>query len=81
MNILIVDCLGYSLKVITKPIRIMKLLGVEAMFATNAAGSLNPKFQIGDIMVMRDHLNFLSFGGTVFVNIALIQFLYNSDNI
>ncbi|XP_076256181.1 purine nucleoside phosphorylase-like isoform X2 [Rhynchophorus ferrugineus] len=54
---------GYSIKTITKPIRIMKLLGVKAMFATNAAGSLNPKFQVGDIMVLRDHLNMLSFGG------------------
>jgi purine-nucleoside phosphorylase len=42
------------------PIRIMKLLGVSHVILTNASGGLNPKFSIGDIMIISDHV---SFGG------------------
>ncbi|XP_030764309.1 purine nucleoside phosphorylase-like [Sitophilus oryzae] len=54
---------GYSVREITKPIRIMKLLGVEGLFITNSAGGLNPQYKVGDVMILKDHFNFLSFGG------------------
>lgn len=48
---------------ITLPIRIFKLLGVETVMLTNAAGGLNQDFKVGDIMIMKDHLNMPGFAG------------------
>ena len=39
------------------PIRIMKLLGVEILIVTNAAGGINQEFNRGDIMIIKDHIN------------------------
>lgn len=50
---------GYSFRQIAFPIRVMKLLGIETLIASNAAGGLNPKYREGDIMLFRDHVNFL----------------------
>ena len=50
---------GYSTKEVALPVRALSLLGAEHLFITNAAGGLNPDFQSGSIMVIRDHLNFL----------------------
>lgn len=50
---------GYSLEQVTFPIRVMKLLGVETILVTNAAGGINPDWQAGDLMVIRDHLNLM----------------------
>ncbi len=43
---------GYGMKEVTFPVRVMKLLGVKYLFVSNAAGGLNPKFNVGDIMVI-----------------------------
>uniref|UniRef100_H2LWB8 Purine nucleoside phosphorylase n=1 Tax=Oryzias latipes TaxID=8090 RepID=H2LWB8_ORYLA len=51
---------GYA---ITLPIRIFKLLGVETVILTNAAGGLNEDFKVGDIMVIKDHINLPGFAG------------------
>uniref|UniRef100_A0A3B3RBP3 Purine nucleoside phosphorylase n=1 Tax=Paramormyrops kingsleyae TaxID=1676925 RepID=A0A3B3RBP3_9TELE len=51
---------GYSL---TFPVRVFCLLGVETLIVTNAAGGLNPEFHVGDIMVIKDHINMLGFAG------------------
>lgn len=50
---------GYSMKEITYPIRIMKLLGVETLITSNAVGGLNEKYEVGDIMVVNDHINLM----------------------
>ncbi len=49
---------GYSMKEVTYPIRIMKLLGIKEIFISNAAGCVNPNFDIGDIMLIIDHINY-----------------------
>ncbi|HOS84144.1 MAG TPA: purine-nucleoside phosphorylase [Bacteroidales bacterium] len=49
---------GYSMQQITYPIRIMKLLGVTHLFVSNATGGLNPQYRTGDLMILRDHINF-----------------------
>ncbi|TDG53248.1 hypothetical protein AWZ03_000063 [Drosophila navojoa] len=54
---------GYPLAKCSMPVRVMKLCGVEYLFATNAAGGINPKYAVGDIMLMHDHVNMLGFAG------------------
>lgn len=49
---------GYAMSEITFPIRVMKLLGIETLLVSNAAGGLNPDFSTGDLMVINDHINF-----------------------
>ena len=50
---------GYTMEMVTLPIRVMKVLGVKALFVSNAAGGCNTGFNIGDLMVIRDHINLL----------------------
>ena len=48
---------GYSMKEVTFPVRVMYELGIKTLFVSNAAGGMNPQFQIGDLMVITDHIN------------------------
>lgn len=48
---------GYTMQQITLPVRVMKMLGIQTLFVSNASGSLNPEFKKGDLMVIEDHIN------------------------
>ncbi len=48
---------GYDMKEVTFPIRIMYELGIKTLFVSNASGGMNPEFQIGDLMIITDHIN------------------------
>ncbi len=48
---------GYSMEEVTFPLRIMRALGVETVFLSNAAGGTNPAFHIGQLMIIKDHIN------------------------
>ena len=48
---------GYGMDQVTFPIRVLNYLGIKYLFVSNAAGGMNPEFNIGDIMLIRDHIN------------------------
>jgi purine-nucleoside phosphorylase len=48
---------GYTMNELVFPVRVMKFLGVEMMIVSNASGGVNPDFEIGDIMLINDHIN------------------------
>ncbi len=50
---------GYPMELVTLPIRVMKVLGIQYLFVSNAAGGVNYDFKVGDMMVITDHINHL----------------------
>jgi purine-nucleoside phosphorylase len=50
---------GFGADQVALPVRVLKYLGIKCLFLSNAAGGVNPEFQIGDIMVITDHINLL----------------------
>jgi purine-nucleoside phosphorylase len=51
---------GYDVEQVVLPIRVMKLLGIKALFLSNAAGGVNPNFKVGDLMIITDHVSFFT---------------------
>jgi purine-nucleoside phosphorylase len=50
---------GYTMDLVTLPIRVMKVLGISYLFVSNAAGGVNFDFKVGDLMVITDHISHL----------------------
>ena len=50
---------GYPMGLGVLPVRVMILLGIKALFVSNAAGGTDPDFRVGDLMLIRDHINLL----------------------
>ncbi len=50
---------GYEITKVTFPVRILKYLGIQALVISNASGGVNPSFEIGDLMIIEDHINLI----------------------
>ncbi len=51
---------GYDATQVVFPIRVMKLLGVETLLLSNAAGAVNANYKVGDLMILKDHISFFT---------------------
>ncbi len=61
---------GYKAQDVVFPIRVMKLLGVETLLLSNAAGGVNTSYKVGDIMIIKDHISFFTPNPLIGKNIA-----------
>lgn len=54
---------GYDIQMVTYPVRVFFLLGVQTLIVTNAAGGVNSSYNVGDVMLIKDHINMPGFAG------------------
>lgn len=54
---------GYNIHTVTYPVRVFSLIGVKTLIVTNAAGGLNGSYNVGDFMIIKDHINMPGFAG------------------
>jgi purine-nucleoside phosphorylase len=47
---------GYSIEKVTFPVRVMKFLGIKNLIVSNASGGVNPDYEVGDLMILEDHI-------------------------
>jgi purine-nucleoside phosphorylase len=50
---------GYTMQEITFPIRVLKFMGIDLLILSNASGGVNPEFEVGDLMIIHDHINLM----------------------
>src|ERR1035437_9245112 len=50
---------GYEMRQVVFPVRMMKYLDIKKLFVSNASGGVNPDFEIGDLMIITDHINLM----------------------
>ena len=50
---------GYSIQEVTMPVRVMKKLGIQQLIISNASGGVNPDYEVGDLMILNDHINLI----------------------
>jgi len=50
---------GYPMDMVIFPVRVMKFLGIKTLFVSNASGGVHPDFEIGDLMIINDHINLI----------------------
>jgi purine-nucleoside phosphorylase len=51
---------GYDAEQVVFPIRVLKFLGIKTLLLSNAAGGVNPAFEVGDLMIITDHISLLT---------------------
>ena len=59
---------GYKPEDVVFPIRVMKQLGIQTLFISNAAGGVNPSFKVGDLMIITDHISFATINPLIGAN-------------
>jgi purine-nucleoside phosphorylase len=50
---------GYSMQEVTFPVRVMKFLGIEKLIVSNASGGVNPNYEVGSVVILKDHINMM----------------------